>query len=136
VHAFKFSSSTCCRFFLFCRRFIRRSTRHTNNGGAINVMTAVFPIIYKDASSRRNTRTPIVLSMLKIAVVIDHVTLNEVKRYDLLWVSTGASAQARIMMMGSFALYSRVDANHPFWSSYQPRRSIAHLGCYLRVRAE
>jgi hypothetical protein len=53
-------------------------------------MMAVFPIMYKDASSGRNTRTPIVLSMLKIAVVIDHVTLNEVKRYDLLWVSTGA----------------------------------------------
>lgn len=56
--------------------------RHTNNGGAINVMNlmmAVFPRIYKVASSWRNTCTPIVLSMLKIAVVIDHVTLNKVK---------------------------------------------------------
>jgi len=53
--------------------------RHTNNGGAINVMMAVFPRIYKVASSWRNTCTPMVLSMLKIVVVIDHVTLNEVK---------------------------------------------------------
>jgi hypothetical protein len=53
-------------------------------------MMAVSPRIYKVASSWRNTCGPIVLSMLKIAVVIDHVILNEVKRYDLLWVSTGA----------------------------------------------
>ena len=53
--------------------------RHMNNGGAINVIMAVFPGIYKVASSWRNTCDPIVLSMLKIAVVIDHVTLNEVK---------------------------------------------------------
>jgi hypothetical protein len=53
--------------------------RHTNNGGATNVMTAVIPRIYKTASSWMHACTQMVLSMLKIAVVIDHVTLGEVK---------------------------------------------------------
>ncbi len=56
--------------------------RHMNNGGVINVIVTVLPRIcegaLKGASSWRNTR---VLSMLKIAVVIDHVTLNGAK-YD------------------------------------------------------
>jgi len=60
--------------------------RHTNNGGDINGMAAVFPRPYMP---------PIVLSMLEIAVVIDHVTLNEVKWYDLLWVSTGAEPRVK-----------------------------------------
>jgi len=68
--------------------------RHTNNGGVINVMLVVFPRIYKGATSWRNTCTPIVLSMLKVVVVIDHVTLNEVRWSDLLWVSTGAERMA------------------------------------------
>lgn len=52
--------------------------------GVVNVMLVVFPRIYKGATSWRNTCTPIVLSMLKVVVVIDHVTLNEVRWSDLL----------------------------------------------------
>lgn len=49
--------------------------RHTNNGGVINVMVAVFPRIYKDASSCHTPRwreicTLIVLSRLEIGLVI------------------------------------------------------------------
>lgn len=113
-----FSSSTCCYFFLFCRRFIRRSMRHTNNGGATNVMTAVFPrILYKGASSWRNACTQIFLSMLKKS---RHRERRKVIRpsMDVLW----CRRQGRIMMMGSFTPYSRVDADHLLWSSCQPRR--------------